>query len=378
MLIYVNKEFYYSDEFSYNKIRKLLSKTFRQQFDSTKVLIVSEQTYFENSQDNFKIAVLYNPFIDNTLTDSSLATIKHFSNISNLVFIIENELFHSWQESHQFKSNVHLIIPGIINPIPLAKNSIVRPHWLQYTTDLYKRLPDKLAELQPCQLKPKMFDALLGYPRDYRTFVYNKIIENNLENQTIISYNPTTKFAEDKFYAHDYFIWEPGTEQLTDHKISYTSNQVSYLGIQCMLSAVIPVQVYNQTAYSIITESYVKSQNSFFTEKIAKPLLARRLFVAFSNYHYLQDLKSLGFKTFSDIIDESYDNVYNSELRWEKAFDQVIWLCQQDQQEILLAIQPIVEYNYQVMMETEWDQQTVDYITKTVQEYYEKNISSVW
>jgi hypothetical protein len=371
ILVYINTEFYYSDVLSYNKFKNLLTTSLRNQLHD--IVIVSDLNYFETTSASFKIAVLYSPFIDNLLNSNSIDTINHFSNISNLVFVIENELFHSWQESHRFQSNVYVILPGM--PGGHVKNLIIRPHWLQYLSDLYTLLPEKLAELRPYQAKEKFFDALLGHPREHRTFVYDNIKQYNLENYFITSYKPNSKFNRDAFYADDYFIWEPEIEQIDNDPVRYTSNHVKYCGIKCILSAILPVSVYNQSAYSIVTESNAVNPDTFFTEKIAKPILARRLFVVFANYQYLHNLKSLGFKTFDAIIDESYDNTYFNELRWSRAFDQVKKLCQLDQQQVLSAIQPIVEHNYRVLTETNWDQNTIDKILTISESQYHDNIS---
>jgi hypothetical protein len=78
------------------------------------------------------------------------------------------------------------------------------------------------------------------------------------------------------------------------------------------------------------------------------------LFIVFGGYQYLKNLHQLGFKTFSDIIDESYDDEPDYKLRGAKICQQISYLLQQDQQQILTAIKPIVEHNYRVLMETDW------------------------
>ena len=93
---------------------------------------------------------------------------------------------------------------------------------------------------------------------------------------------------------------------------------------------------------------------SFFTEKTAKPIIARRLFVAFAGQYHLRNLRRLGFETFDGIINESYDSEPDDILRWQQAWAQVEWLKQQPQAEILAQIQPRAEHNFQVMMSRDW------------------------
>jgi hypothetical protein len=114
------------------------------------------------------------------------------------------------------------------------------------------------------------------------------------------------------------------------------------------------MNVYNQTAYSVVAETCWQNDFAFFTEKTVKPIIAKRLFVVFAGREYLANLRRLGFKTFSDIIDESYDDELDDLVRWAKAWQQVKWLSEQPQEAILEQIRPVVEHNARVMLTTDW------------------------
>jgi len=120
------------------------------------------------------------------------------------------------------------------------------------------------------------------------------------------------------------------------------------------LSQVVPISIYNQTAYSVVAETNSDNHYSFCTEKIVKPILAERLFVVFSGQYYLRNLQSLGFRTFDGIIDESYDSVEDYDLRFKLACEQIKYLCEQSQEEVLAKIRSVTEHNKQVMLETDW------------------------
>jgi hypothetical protein len=93
---------------------------------------------------------------------------------------------------------------------------------------------------------------------------------------------------------------------------------------------------------------------TFYTEKTVKPILARRLFVAFVGQHYIRNLHNLGFQTFHGIIDESYDEEPDMTKRYQMAYEQMQYLFTQPQDVILEQIRPIVEYNYHYMLSTDW------------------------
>lgn len=67
---------------------------------------------------------------------------------------------------------------------------------------------------------------------------------------------------------------------------------------------------YNNTYFSLITETnYFKNHNSaiFFSEKIFKPIAEIHPFIVVGRPKSLEKLRLVGYKTFSSIINESYD-----------------------------------------------------------------------
>jgi len=269
------------------------------------------------------------------------------------VFSFEGELhnFHwrLWNRCH--RPNVYWCQPGFVNDRDdMDPHLIFWGDWFKTTVQLYKNLPDALDNLKPYLVKPRMFDALLGSPKPHRTFVADAVQKHSLQDQFILTYGGTWK--DDDFYAKDYFLWEPGCDPVS--KIIGTADWVSYHGQRCHLSQVIPQQVYNDTAYSIVAETDHDNTLSFFSEKTAKVMIARRLFVAFSGYKFLHNLKRLGFQTFDSVIDESYDLIKDDTDRYTAAFEQVRYLCSVPQQQILDKIHPVLEHNHNLIMTTDW------------------------
>lgn len=286
------------------------------------------------------------------------------SEISKVVFTLESELHHYhwglWHRCH--RDNVYWILPGYVNDSDMSNHLIFWGDWFKTTANLYKQLPHVQKQFKPFDVKPKYFDALLGSPKPHRTFIDTNIKEYQLDNKIISTYGGQWQNTE--FYAKDYFIWEPGCEPLGT--IIGTADAVKYQGVECHLSQVIPVDIYNQTAYSIIAETDHNNTLSFFSEKTAKPMIARRLFIAFSGYKFLENLRRLGFKTFDGIIDESYDQIKYDGDRYTAAFEQVRWLCDQDQQLIYNKIKPIVDHNYELLMSRDWTDYSIRQVQKVI------------
>jgi hypothetical protein len=74
-----------------------------------------------------------------------------------------------------------------------------------------------------------------------------------------------------------------------------------------LYSAVDPY--YQTSLISVVTETNFENNDIFNTEKIFKPMVHRHPFILVGPYKTLEHLKNMGYKTFSDFWDESYDDI---------------------------------------------------------------------
>lgn len=75
-----------------------------------------------------------------------------------------------------------------------------------------------------------------------------------------------------------------------------------------------PTKFYDSW-FHIVTETFQESKQTFFSEKIFKPVIYYQPFILIGSYQSLKKFRTLGYKTFNGIIDESYDNIQNDEER---------------------------------------------------------------
>jgi hypothetical protein len=219
--------------------------------------------------------------------------------------------------------------------------------WFITSTEFYKQ-SNILNHLIPYLPKPKTFDILLGQPRLHRDYVYNFINCNKLNEQVVMTYLQNKTIQQQDSTG---WIWE---SEPTSNEFKWTVTPVNYHGSTLSLSQIIPISIYNQTAYSIVAETNFDNHYSFYTEKIVKPILAERLFLVFSGQHYLRNLRSMGFKTFDTIVDERYDEEADPTIRFGLVCDEMNRLINLPQQQVLDSIRPITEHNRNVMLETDW------------------------
>ena len=243
-------------------------------------------------------------------------------------------------------------------------------HWKMLNSEVYKFLdwfttsvffykhvrPSILYELKSHETKPFLFDALLGRKKPHRDLAYNFIQENGLADKGIVTYINDYR-AKLELEDTDKWRWE--SEGIADigfqvKNIEFTVDRVDYYGYNMSLSQIIPIDIYNQTAYSLVCETNFDNQFVFMTEKTVKPILARRLFITLGNQYHLAALRRLGFKTFDDIIDESYDTIEDHTERHTAAMQQLKLLCEQDQTEVIGKIKEITDHNYNLMMTNDW------------------------
>jgi hypothetical protein len=62
---------------------------------------------------------------------------------------------------------------------------------------------------------------------------------------------------------------------------------------------------------------------SSITEKTNKPIACARPFIAFSTPYFLEDVRQLGFETFSPYINEDYDKEHNNHKRLNMIVDEI-------------------------------------------------------
>jgi hypothetical protein len=100
----------------------------------------------------------------------------------------------------------------------------------------------------------------------------------------------------------------------------------------------------------IVAETYqdYSSERAFFSEKIFKPIMFMQPFVLIGEAYALQNLKTLGYKTFDKFIDESYDTIVNDEERLYQSVKSAREFFNKTPEEldnILIEMLPILTHN---------------------------------
>lgn len=257
------------------------------------------------------------------------------------------EWIDNWIQENKIKRWLLLSGGYDLNRPSNAATTVYRPWWIYHRDLKY----NTAQELSPT--RQYYFDALLGSRRPNRDFVMHSFQKYNMLESSIVTFRdvfPGANIDHNSQQVHKHF-------NCADLKWPYVSPHLNPRWevseqIHNAVSQIVPWNIYNQTWYTIVCESVSTGSTFFMAEKISKPMFAKRAFIVFGIAGFMQELKKLGYQTFDSVIDESYDFITDDIARWEAAFDQVIELTKKDPVEVYRQIQPVLEHNYQHLLNT--------------------------
>jgi len=164
----------------------------------------------------------------------------------------------------------------------------------------------------------KKFGCLLGRQDMYRLKLVRHMVEN-YSNDAVISCHATDRSL---FYLENQSFRDLYTDELDWAKNNLpirpqAFNTTQWGSVNYFDAIDSSVELYNQFFFDIVCETDCNAPD-WFTEKTYKNLMLGRPFIIWSGAGALQELRNLGFKTFSDFIEEQYDNEYSNLTRFNK------------------------------------------------------------
>lgn len=237
-------------------------------------------------------------------------------------------------------TNVFLFSDIVCNFSP-PQNFATTVSWFIHSENFYATRSWAQDRLQKIThgFKPKKFDCLLGSEKPHRTLIETFCLNSQFRDEIILTYYKDQK-------NNGLWDWD-----VDNYFIGQDPNCKS---AQVARDTFLPLDIYNQTYYSVVAETTAFNEYNQYTEKVAKPMLACRPFVVFSGQNYLRNLRSLGFKTFDTVIDESYDTEYNTNKRLQQAWQQVELLCKLDPTQVRNELQSVLQHNQQHFLQNDW------------------------
>lgn len=174
--------------------------------------------------------------------------------------------------------------------------------------------------------RSKKFTCLNRIDKPFRRLFAANIVAKKIHNDAYFSYN-------DKKYNIEYPTADTDVGQWTNYwdqsvlkgfNPPYRCDDLE--DYQHNTHQIINKNFYQDAYWNVILETHINQNTLFLTEKTFKPILNLQPFLIIGSPGSLDLLKELGYKTFGNWIDESYDKISDAELRLSKCFEIVCWL----------------------------------------------------
>jgi hypothetical protein len=241
-------------------------------------------------------------------------------------------------------------------------NFLIRMHLQQEN----KKIESQTDQIFSKTTKPYKFLFLNGRARDHRKYLIeqfklNKLIDqsiwSNLENYPSAAHNNLTlNYNGNNLVGQPLGLtYLPARYEYPLNDLISLANPTEYAKFKLFKNqwqdGTIYAPPYIDTYFSLVTETEFHHPYSFRTEKIWKPIMAGHPWICVSSCGFYQDLKNLGFKTFDHLIDETFDQIVDSQQRIERVTRVIEDLCQQDLSKFLDEAKQTCKYNQQHFLE---------------------------
>ena len=192
------------------------------------------------------------------------------------------------------------------------------------------------------------YNHLTAKYRSYRLHLVSNLIEQDLVRHGSVSLfaNDWKTTIEDPDNLLDSRARIKVYNTLKDTTLPMTIDTSNPVG---SMSADVKLDNLTSALFHVVTETIYFQEKLHLTEKIFKPIVAKRPFLLVAAPGNLAYLKSYGFRTFDRWIDESYDNELDHYIRIEKITEEIARLCAMEPADLIMMhkeMEEILEYNF--------------------------------
>jgi hypothetical protein len=226
------------------------------------------------------------------------------------------------------------------------------------------------------ELKSKMFLQFNRRYREQRLLFLIELYKRDLLKDFHISFSDTQPEGNDTFHRS-------ATELNHKHNIGLTTNQIDELSSKLPLVLDTPdfskfpmessvsdtIRFYSESLIHVVAETNFYTNIIHITEKTMKPIMYKQPFIFVGPAHSIRCLKNMGFKTFGDMWDESYDSEEDHNKRMNMVLDLLEKLNNlSDKEKLTISglCSSIVNHNYNLIQDQNWVE-----LTNLVEKYGE-------
>jgi len=324
----LNFEFYQKHEF--NELEKFCKKNF--------VLYFNELSKFE--------------------LDSLL--VNHMEQANLRLFQI-NKISDQWMLSHSELNSPDLKKYEEIGAVGVYwwSHAVIAQDWYRFA----KIDPDLNYKEVEFPLDFNIYNRDWTGSREYRLKFTELVLDKDLHIRSSIKFSPQSQgldYRDHEFKNKDFVISQdlsilPINDANSDSSADYNRDD------------------YKNCAIDVVLETLFDDQRIHLTEKTLRPIACGKPFVLVSTPGSLDYLRNYGFKTFGDVIDESYDTISDPLTRLETIIELLDNLSRSsDKKSIYKRMHEIARENQKRFWSDDFTKIVWDEFEKNYQEAYEK------
>jgi hypothetical protein len=241
------------------------------------------------------LPILDNPRLLDYLSHDNLASVRKGFTIYDKNILLHSELNSravDFYQAHGFET------------VYWWSHAAIARDWYRYAEADPNLLPN--ANVPPTLFN--VYNRAWSGPREYRMKFADLVLDAGLQKQCMI------RFARHDRGTHwrDHQFQNPLFQPVNDLEC-LPENQT-----EAWFSADYNAKDYKKAWWDVVLETMFDDSRVHLTEKILRPIACEKPFICAAGPGSLAMLQSYGFETFSELIDESYDQEHDSMRRLEK------------------------------------------------------------
>lgn len=230
-------------------------------------------------------------------------------------------------------------------PLYFMNNMFHEGQDLYIKNQMCKELLAKCIDVDKKSPGMKKFDFLMGGTTHTKDRLYDVLKHHPVSDKVFLTYyKDNTKQGS----------WSKHVKVPVNHTAETIEDRWKSL---IRYSDLIDPEIYNSTFYTALIETVSHPNFGIFTEKTAKPIVSKRPFVVFGSMGQLKALHKLGFKTFSEVIDESYDDEQNEDKRFRMVLNAMNYLCDKNPRSVYEKLASVLTHNKKHFENTDWNKE---------------------
>jgi hypothetical protein len=189
--------------------------------------------------------------------------------------------------------------------------------------------------------------------REYRLKFAELVVNHDMYSHCKMGFNSEDliDYREHQFQNKKFQIQRQDLEQYFFHNTSDSSASADYCAHD-----------YQTTNIEVVLETLFDDDRLQLTEKILRPIACGHPFILAATQGSLEYLRGYGFKTFHNIIDETYDTIVDPAQRLQAILiemKRIATLPHDAKQQVYDSLRSIAAYNQQRFFSAEWHDQLI-------------------